>query len=85
MDGIWYWDMNVQQEDPGFWNKMSRIGHRIKDGESADAPRDTIARVRLESIGGYDVSHVTNIGIADAGRFEHIEGPPELLHIYSAG
>lgn len=85
VDGIWHWDMNFEQEGPEFWNRMRRIGHRIKDGEAAAEAHDKMESIQLESIGGYDISHVENQGVND-GRFEPpIYGPPELLHVYSAG
>lgn len=85
VDGIWYWDMNFEQEHPEFWNRMRRIGHRMQEGEAADAAHGAFEPIPITSVGGCELSNVANKGVGD-GRFEPpVYGPPELLHVYSLG
>lgn len=84
VDGFAAWDLNLSffgysQEVPHRWALVSRLGHRDEVAAFAKEPPKTTT-VKLRSVGGVDVSHVTNRGAKARELW-----PPEMLPLYSGG
>ena len=78
-DGFWAWDLNAVQEYPDYWQVYKRIGHEEEiDNFITSIP--AMKTIKLNTIGGLDVTNTTNVGANENGYW-----PPEMLPIYSGG
>jgi hypothetical protein len=84
VDGFAAWDLNLSffgysQEVPHRWALVGRLGHPDEVAAFAKEPPKTTT-LKLRSVGGIDVSHVTNRGAKDRELW-----PSEMLPLYSGG
>ena len=84
VDGFFAWDLNLgifgySQELPHRWALVSRLGHMDEVAAFAKEP-PSLTRMRLKTVGGFDIWHTTN-----AGANERKFWPPEMLPLYSGG
>ncbi len=79
VDGRAAWDLNYSQELPHRWALVSRVGHPDEVAAFAKEP-PKITTVKLKSVGGFDISHITNRGAKERNYW-----PPEMLPLYSGG
>ena len=84
VDGFAAWDLNLSifgysQEVPHRWALVSRVGHPDEVAAFAKEP-PKITTVKLKSVGGFDISHITNRGAKERNYW-----PPEMLPLYSGG
>ena len=84
VDGFAFWDLNIpifgySHELPDAWAVTRRMGHKEKLPALAKDPPE-LKKIRLNTIGGFDIRHATNIG-ANERKYS----PPEMLPIYSGG
>lgn len=84
VDGFAFWDLNIpifgySHELPEAWAVTRRMGHKEElPALAKDPPK--IRKIRLNTIGGFDICHATNMG-ANERKY----GPPEMLPVYSGG
>ncbi len=84
VDGFAAWDLNLSifgysQEVPHRWALVSRVGHPNEVATFAKEP-PKITTVKVKSVGGFDISHITNRGAKERNYW-----PPEMLPLYSGG
>lgn len=79
VDGFRAWDLNSRQEKPEFWEVFKRVGHK-EDMEKFSRALPKMKTIKLKTVGGFDVSHLTNRGAKQRGYW-----PQEMLNIYSGG
>ena len=84
VDGFVFWDLNIpifgySQELPEAWAVTRRLGHKNEIAALAQSP-PKLKRIRLQTVGGLDICHATNIGSKERNY-----APPEMLPTYSGG
>ncbi len=84
VDGFAAWDLNLaifgySQEVPYRWALVGRVGHPNEVAAFVKEP-PKITTVKLKSVGGFDISHITNRGAKERNYW-----PPEMLPLYSGG
>jgi len=84
VDGFAFWDLNIpifgySQELPDSWAVTRRMGHR-QDVATFAKELPTMKKMRLKTVGGFDICHATNIGASQMNS-----QPPEMLPTYSGG
>ena len=84
VDGFAFWDLNIpifgySHELPEAWAVTRRMGHKKDVAAFAKEP-PKMKRIRLKSVGRFDICHATNIGAKERNYW-----PPEMLPTYSGG
>ena len=84
VDGFAFWDLNIpifgySHELPDAWAVTRRMGHKEDLPALAKDPPQ-IKKIRLNTIGGFDIRHATNIGANERNY-----SPPEMLPTYTGG